>query len=278
VLEHGVGRADLGGRLPADGVGAGGVGVVAAGQRAADVDHDDVADLDHPVGHVVVRARAVGTRADDDERRLGVPLLDDRRADVGRGLLLGAARLDELGHPGVHAVDRGARGAQLAHLGRVLAHPQLAQHPPGQARLRVGQRLLHAEDVHRGHRVRHRDPGRPARQVADQQIGVLAVLPGDDLDAEVVEAEVREPGRLHAGHDERGRRAVARGGHDEAGEPLVGGRVGADQVAQVGAGGDEQQLDVEVGGDLARTADAVGVLVGQPGCHARKGIRASSAP
>ena len=118
----------------------------------------------------------------------------------------------------------------------------------------------------------------PAREVADQQVGVLAVLPGDDLDAEVVEAEVREPGRLHAGHDERGRRPVARRGHDEAGEPLVGGRVGADQVAQVGAGGDEQQLDVEVGGDLARPADAVGALVGQPGCHAPKGIRASSAP
>ena len=93
-----------------------------------------------------------------------------------------------------------------------------------------------------------------------------------------VPPEVREPGRLHARHDERGRRPVARGGHHEAGEPFVGGRVGPDQVPQVRAGGDEQQLDVEVGGDLARTADAVGVLVGQPGCHAPKGIRASSAP
>ena len=129
VLEHRVGLADLGRRLPADRVGAGGVGVVAARQRTADVDHDDVADLDHPVRHVVVRARAVGTRADDHERRLRVPLLDDRGRDVGRGLRLGAARLEELGHPGVHAVDRGARGPQLAHLGRVLAHPQLAQHP-----------------------------------------------------------------------------------------------------------------------------------------------------
>ena len=80
----------------------------------------------------MVRAGAVRPRADDDERGAGVALLDDRRGDVGADLRLGAARLEELGHPGVHPVDRRPGGAQLRHLGRVLAHPQLAEHRPGE--------------------------------------------------------------------------------------------------------------------------------------------------
>ena len=67
---------------------------------------------------------------------VGVALLDDRRGDVGPDLPLGAARLEELGHPGVHPVDRRAGRAQLGDLGGVLAHPQLAQHRAGQ-RLRA---------------------------------------------------------------------------------------------------------------------------------------------
>src|SRR6185436_16322748 len=46
VLQHGVGLADLPGRPVTDDVGAGGVGVVPARQRAADVDNDEIADLD----------------------------------------------------------------------------------------------------------------------------------------------------------------------------------------------------------------------------------------
>ena len=87
---------------------------------------------------------------------------------------------------------------------------------------------------------------------------------------------MREAGRLQARDDERGGRPVARRGQDEAGEPLVGGRVGADEVAQVGAGGDEQQLDAEVGGNLSGPADAIGMQLGEPGCHGVQGIRASS--
>ena len=92
VLQRRVGLLDPGRRLGADGVGAGAVGVVAARQRAADVDDHDVAALDHPVRHVVVRAGAVRARADDDERGRGVALLDDRRGDVRADLRLGAAR------------------------------------------------------------------------------------------------------------------------------------------------------------------------------------------
>src|SRR5207245_2157993 len=70
---------------------------------------------------------------------------------------------------------------------------------------------------------------------------------------------------------------VACGGQHQAGEALMGGAVGADQIAQVGAGRDEQQLDVEIGRDLPGPADAVGIEVKMtPGCHALQRIRASS--
>ena len=104
------------------------------------------------VGALVVRVGAVGARPDDDERHLRMPLGDNRFGDVGGHVGLGAARHQELGHAGVHAVDRRTRLAQRVDLGGVLDHPQPAQHVGGQHRHHaehVGQR----QQVQRGHRV-----------------------------------------------------------------------------------------------------------------------------
>ena len=75
--------------------------------------------------------------------------------------------LEELAHPGVHPVDRRARGAQLGDLGGVLAHPQLAQHRPGQRLRRTPGRASRSPNTCvGGHRVGDREPGagrRPGR-------------------------------------------------------------------------------------------------------------------
>jgi hypothetical protein len=207
-----------------------------------------------------------------------VALLEDRGGDVGADLGLRAPGLEELAHAGVHAVDRRTGGAQLGHLGRVLAHPQLPHHRPGEGLLHVGERGAQRQHVRGRHRVGEPDPARAATQVAHEQVGVLPVAPRDDLDPQLVEGDVGEPRCLQARHHQRGRGAVARRGQHQAGEALVGLAGDAQQVAQIRARGDEQQVDVLCGGHLAGTANAVGEERGRNGrCHGREGIPASCA-
>ncbi len=129
--QHLVVRRELGRRL-ADAVGAGLVRAVAVGHRAADVDDDRVAGLDHAVGELVVRAGAVRAARHDDEVDTHVALGDDRVGDVLADLALGAAGAQPLRHLGVDPVDRRTGTAQRLDLLRRLAHPQLAQHRAGQ--------------------------------------------------------------------------------------------------------------------------------------------------
>ena len=99
-------------------------------------------------------------------------------------------------------------------LGGVLAHPQLAHDRPGEGLRGLGQGVAQPEHVLRRHRVGHREPGRAAGEVADQQVRVFAVVPGDDLDAEVGQRQAGPARGLQPRHDERGRRAVpGRGEH-----------------------------------------------------------------
>ncbi len=89
--------------------------------------------LDHPVGDGVVRRRAVGPGADDDEVGRGVPLVGDRLGDQPGRLPLGAPDLEELAHPVVHPVDRGAGLAQRGDLVDALAQPQVGDELAGGA-------------------------------------------------------------------------------------------------------------------------------------------------
>ena len=81
--------------------------------------------------------------------------------------------------------------------------------------------------------------------------------------------------RLQPRHDQRGRRAVPGRGQHEAGEPLVARAVRVEEVAQVGARGDQQQVDAVVGGDVARPPDAVGE---QRGGNGRSRVARSHVP
>ena len=107
----------------------------------------------------------LGPDADDDEFGCGVALLDDRRGDVGSDVRLGATGPEPLADPGVDAVDRRAGRPQLGELGRVLAHPQLAQDRAGEL-LVGGAGITQPQQVQgRGH-VGHRDADRAARRRA----------------------------------------------------------------------------------------------------------------
>ena len=67
------------------------VGAVAV-LEAAEVEDDHVALLDRPVARLVVRVGAVRPRADDGEVDLRVAVREEQRGQVGRHLVLGAAR------------------------------------------------------------------------------------------------------------------------------------------------------------------------------------------
>ena len=123
TLQHRVVSGDLRIRL-AEAVGAGAVGVVSGLDRAADVDDDDIAGLQFPVGAFVVRVRAVWSGADDDERGLRMAFGDNGVGDIGGHFSLGAPGYQELRHLGVHPVDGGSGGAQRLDLVGVLDHPQ----------------------------------------------------------------------------------------------------------------------------------------------------------
>ena len=129
------------------------------------------------VGALVVRVGAVGPGPDDDERHLRMSFGENRLRDVGGHVGLGAARHQELGHAGVHAIDCRSGLAQRVDLRSVLDHSQAAQHVGGEHRNHaehVGQR----EQVQRGHRIRDRRRRRGAPEgVGDELVRVLAVDP-----------------------------------------------------------------------------------------------------
>ena len=190
------------------------------------------------VGALVVRVGAVGARPDDDERHLRMTLGDNRFGDVGGDVGLGAAGHQELGHPRVHPVDRGARLAQRVDLGGVLDHPQPAQHVGGQHRHRA-EHLGQRQQVQRGHRVgdrggdrcRRRAHRRPARTDRRRRPNPAPRRPSS------VTADSLQRRQLHPRHHDR--RLAGRGQH-QRGQPFEGLRARADQIAQVVPGRDDQ--------------------------------------
>ncbi len=112
----------------------------------------------------------------------------------------GAPGSEPLADARVHAVDGGARGAQLGELGGVLAHPQLAQHGPGEL-------LLARSSVAEAQQVQGRrhvgDGDRTDRHPAEGEgVRVLTVDPRAHLDAELAQRHVPETGELELGRDE----------------------------------------------------------------------------
>ncbi len=211
----------------------------------------------------MVRRGAVGARAHDHEVDLDVPLGDDRVVDVAAHLGLGAPRPQPVTDSGVHAVDRRARGTQLGDLGRRLAHPQLAQDLPRELLLHTGQRSPEGEHLLRPHVVVQRHRADSARQqLGDQAVGVLGLLPGNDLQPQLLDTGRLGRGPLQARHHQhrRGQRARCAlflvGGQQQAGEPLQRLGVVAGEIAQVGTRRHQQGADTGGGRGRAGAIEA----------------------
>jgi hypothetical protein len=254
---------------------AGAVRAVAV-QRAADVDDDRIAFDEGAGAGLVVRARAVRTRADDHEVHLLVPFGEDEVRDVAAHLLLGAAGAQQGGDLCVDPVDRLSRAAQRVDLSPVLAHPQLPGDRRGAQPVRRDDRLLQAEQERRPQPVPRPPAGAlpdPVQRVAHHGERVIGLPEVDDLDL-VGQPGVHGAGPLEGGDDEDVP-AITPG--DEQRQALQRQRVVAGQVPQVGAGADEEGVDASClhGGDGAgqRVGGHGADIVGHESLQARDGSR-----
>ena len=117
---------------------------------------------------------------------------------ASRSVMPGA---QELGHPGVHAVDRLAGPAQGVDLVGRLAHPQVSEDRRGEALLRARQGGAEPQHLLGPHPVGQRRPEpTPADAGGDERVRVLGLAPAQHLDA-----QPRHAGRLHRRHLEAGR-------------------------------------------------------------------------
>ncbi len=188
-------------RRGAHGVGAGLVGAVAVGHRAADVDDDRVAGLDDAVGELVVRAGAVRPARDDDEVDAHVALGDDRVGDVLADLALGASGAQPVRHARVHPVDRRARAAQRLRPRRAScgSAARAARHRPAPARTPgIAARSRSTFSAHMWLSSAAVPVRRQRRR--DQGVRVVGLAPGQHLEAQRTDG-ARERGRLlQTGH------------------------------------------------------------------------------
>ena len=164
----------------------------------------------------------------------------------------------------MHPVDRLARRPERGDLGRRLAHPQRRHHLGRQPQARGRQRLRELEDVQRPHPVAQRDELRAADLARDDPERVRELAPRDHVDVQL--AGRRGLGRLQleSGHDQE---RVVVGGHRQAGEPLQLLGVVAGHVAQVGPGGEQQDVDARLTDGLLHPGESLGRVEGGVGGH-----------
>ncbi len=223
---------------------------------AADVDDDDIPDLQFAVRIPVMRVGAVRPGAHDDERHLRMPFGDNRFGDVGGDLGLGAPRHQELRHPGMHPVNGRTGLAQRVDLGRLLDHPQPAQYVGGQHRQHAelsGQR----QQVQCRHGIGDRGRSRGAAQSGNHQlIRIVAVYPIPHRQAQFRNRRPPQRRQLQPRHHDRRRTG---GRQHQRGESLERVRARTDQIAQVVARGDHQAGKPSLRGRHSRRAKPAGI-------------------
>ena len=231
--------------MPAGEVVAGGVGAVSGGRGAADVDHDRIARLDHPIGQLMVGRGAVGARPDDDEVGRLVAFVDDRAGDVGADLALGAPGPQPFPHARVHAVDGGSGLTQRVDLVRLLADAQLLHERARRARCgspgtRPGARRPARPTCGRRRRPWPRRPrGRPRARTGRRSRPTRRCR---RRRRQATAAGRSSAGTTRVGSPSAGStRQVSR----SSGERVVPG-----EVAQVRSGGDQQGVDASFGGQV----------------------------
>ena len=191
-----------------------------------------------------------GPAATMTKSTLACPAVADRRGDVGGHLDLGPPGSQPLAHPQVHRVDGRPGLGERRDLRRGLADAQLAQHLAGEPLRGAGQRRAQGEDLLGPHPVGEPDRRRRAVEGGhDKGVRVGAVGVVDDAYAGGRRGDASAAGRSSLGTIERGR---ALGGQHQAGQPLPRVGVVAGQVAQVGAGGEQQRVQAGGGGGALR--------------------------
>ncbi len=209
----------------------------------------------------MVRIRAVGPRADDDELDRPMALLDDRGGDVGGDLSLGAPRAQPGGYATVHGIDRRAGATQLGDLLVILDHPALPEDGRGEFEPRL-QSLADRHDVQRGKRIRDADARDGARRRGHEGVRILAVHPVGDRQSQLADGRTAHLGELHAWDDHRSR---APGRKDQRGQPLDGVALDAEEVLEVGAGADDDRVETGSMREVLRALQAAGVDGGGEG-------------
>ncbi len=152
--------------------------------------------------------RSARSRRSRTRRRCGPPRRSRRRCPRRPAPRCGPG-LQELAHPGVHPVDRRAGRAQLGDLGGVLAHPQLAQHRPGQRSAPTSGSASRspntcAAGIESATATRVGPPARSltSRYGSSPSAQVTTSTPSSSS------GEPGQPGRLQPRHHERGRGPV----------------------------------------------------------------------
>ena len=216
--------------------GAGDVRAVAV-LDAAEVHHDHVPVLDHPLADLVMRVGAVGARADDREVDLRVAVLSEQPSQVGADLGFAPAGEAEPGDLLERGIDGLAGIRQALELIRVLDRAQHRQLRGHRHVARVRQRLLEREHVHRPSGIGDRVASAGVKQVGGHRVGIAAVGP-------VAQRDNRGPRRpLGIGPFENRddhRRIGSRRDHEHR-DPLADhGRLVAREVDEVRAGRHQQ--------------------------------------
>ena len=222
----------------------------------------------------MVRVGAVRARSDDDERHLRMAFGDNGFGDVRGHVGLGPPRHQELRHPRVHPVDRGARLTQRVDLGAVLDHSQPAQHIRCEHRDHT-EHLGQRQQVQRRHRVRDGcGRGRAAEHVGHHPVRVVAIHPVPHRDTEFGGRRLLQRSQFHPRHH-NGRFAGC--GQHQRGQPLEGLGARADQVAQVVSGRDDQPGQPGVGCGRRGGPESLRIHVGAESarCH---GTQANPGP
>ena len=105
--------------------------------------------LDHALAELVMGVGAVRARADDGEVDLRMSMLAEEAGELGCNLALGAAGEAHLPDLLEARIGRGTRGGESFELLGILDRAQHRKRARHRHVLRLGQRLLESEHVHR---------------------------------------------------------------------------------------------------------------------------------
>jgi 5'-3' exonuclease len=238
------------------------VAAISVGHGPADVDHDGIAPREDTIRHLMVRACAMRTGSHDHEIDAHVARLQDERRNVATDLTLGAADSEEAGDLRVHGVDGGPGACQGCNLFIGLAHTQGRQHRAGRTLHSFGHGRPELQDLDSPHVIIKSDPTCARHETGYEAIGVIGLIPRDDVYAGCGQRRGRSRGALKQRSDQDG---LSLGRDHEARESFERDRFVAGQVAQIRARRDEEGVQTSLPRARGRLRQPLPHVSGEPG-------------